>query len=92
MTLLDEDEILDKLSPERRESLALALDEYLVSLERGVPLPWDDVVAKYPDLAEPLQVYGESLRLLCVAGDQLGRTRSPGGPWSTGIGSWAITG
>jgi serine/threonine protein kinase len=93
MTLLDEDEILDKLPPERRELLAFALDEYLVSLERGVPLPWDDVVAKYPDLAEPLQVYGESLRLLCVAGDQLGRTCSPSGPvehWNRQLGDYRL--
>jgi len=93
MTVLADDEILDRLPPEQRESLAFALDEYLVSLEKGVPLPWDDLVAKYPDLAEPLQVYGESLRLLCVAGDRLGRNRSSATPvehWNRQLGDYRL--
>jgi eukaryotic-like serine/threonine-protein kinase len=93
MTVLAEDEILDKLPPEQREVLAFALDEYLVSLEKGVPLPWDDLVAKHPDLAEPLQVFGESLRLLCMAGDRLGRKHSSATPvehWNRQLGDYRL--
>jgi hypothetical protein len=75
MTATIEDEILDKLPPGQREELARVLDQYPISLEKGVPLPWDDIIGRYPDLAEPLQLYGESLRLLCLAGDQLGGSR-----------------
>lgn len=76
MTMIAADDILQTLPPQQREHLALVLDEYLVSLERGVPLPFDELVAQHPDLAEPLRMYGESLRLLCLAGDRLGRQRS----------------
>ena len=76
MTVIADDDILQTLPAEQREHLALVLDEYLVSLERSVPLPFDELVARHPDLAEPLRWYAESLRLLCLAGDHLGRPRS----------------
>jgi len=76
MTVIADDDILQTLPAEQREHLALVLDEYLVSLERSVPLPFDELVARHPDLAEPLRWYAESLRLLCLAGDHLGRQRS----------------
>jgi eukaryotic-like serine/threonine-protein kinase len=93
MTVIAEDEILDKLPPMQREELARVLDEYLVSLEKGVPLPLDEIIDRYPDLAEPLQLYGESLRLLCVAGDHLGRSRSApasGEGWNRHLGDYRL--
>jgi len=93
MTLIAEDEILDALPPQQRDELARVLDEYLVSLETGVPLPWDDVVAKHPELAEPLQLYGGSLRLLCLAGDQLGCARTTPGAaenWNRHLGDYRL--
>ncbi|HPM81059.1 MAG TPA: serine/threonine-protein kinase [Candidatus Anammoximicrobium sp.] len=76
MTAIADDDILQTLPAEQREHLALVLDQYLASLERSVPLPFDELVAQHPDLAEPLRWYAESLRLLCLAGDHLGRRRS----------------
>ena len=93
MTVTAEDDILDALPPHQREELARVLDEYLVSLEKGVPLPWDDVVAQYPEMAEPLRMYGESLRLLCLAGGQFGRTRSAATPsdgWNRQLGDYRL--
>ena len=93
MTAIAEDEILDALPPAQRDELARVLDEYLVSLERGVPLPWDDVVAGHPQLAEPLRLYGESLRLLCLAGDQLGAGRAmapAAGNWNRHLGDYQL--
>jgi hypothetical protein len=93
MTAIVEDEILDALPPSQREELARVLDEYLVSLEKGLPLPWEDVVARYPDLAEPLRLYGESLRLLCLAGDQLGAGRTvtaPADNWNRHLGDYQL--
>ena len=94
MTAIADDDILDTLPPAQREELAQVLDEYLVSLEQGVPLPLDDLVARHPDLAEPLRLYGESLRLLCLAGDQLGRRRAaPNRPpegWNRHLGDYRL--
>lgn len=93
MTAVAEDEVLDKLPPEQRDELARVLDDYLISLEKGVPLPLDEIIEQHPDLAEPLRLYGESLRLLCVAGDQLGRDRPPPPPgegWSRHLGDYRL--
>jgi serine/threonine protein kinase/Flp pilus assembly protein TadD len=40
------------------------LEEYLAQLERGVPPHPDELLARHPDLAEPLQAYLASLELL----------------------------
>ena len=93
MTAIAADEILDALPLEQRETLALVLDEYLVSLEKGVPLPFDELVDRHPDLAEPLRLYGESLRLLCLAGDRLGRhrtTETPPDGWNRHLGDYRL--
>jgi serine/threonine protein kinase/tetratricopeptide (TPR) repeat protein len=75
MTATGCDEILDVLTPAQEEQLAGVLDEYLVSLERGVPLPLEDIVARHPDLADPLRTYADSLQFLCLATDQFARGR-----------------
>ena len=75
MTATGCDEILDVLTPAQEEQLAGVLDEYLVSLERGVPLPLEDIVARHPDLADPLRTYADSLQFLCLATYQFARGR-----------------
>ena len=76
MTSLPEDELIDTLPEGQREKLAGVLDEYLVELEKGEPVAVEDLVARHPDLAAPLQLYAESLRALYQASRQLGSRRS----------------
>lgn len=52
------------LSPEQQERLAAVLDEYLVSVESGVPLTRESLVAKCPDLEQELLPYLSGLELL----------------------------
>jgi hypothetical protein len=54
----------DSLSVEQQERLAAILDEYLVSVESGVPLPLDSLVERHSDLKEQLLPYLGGLELL----------------------------
>ncbi|MEO8496901.1 MAG: protein kinase, partial [Planctomycetota bacterium] len=49
------------LSSEQKERLSEILDRYLSSLESGLPIQPETLVAEHPDLAEPLQTYLSSL-------------------------------
>ena len=52
---------LRALTDEQKERLTTILDRYLSDLERGVPQDPSHLVAEHPDLAEPLQLYLDSL-------------------------------
>jgi serine/threonine protein kinase/tetratricopeptide (TPR) repeat protein len=52
------------LSDEQRERLSEVLDRYLSSLERGVPISQEALIAENGDLAEPLRTYLHSLEQL----------------------------
>lgn len=84
MTTRDDVDLVDGLTIHQREKLARVLDEYLVALERGEPVAIDELMSQHPDLATPLRLYGESLRMLCLAGGQLGARRPTGGSDTAG--------
>lgn len=93
MTASADHDLLDTLPPSQREKLAAVLDQYLVALENDVPLPLDDLVARHPDLSGPLRLYGDSLRVLCLAGNQLGGRRpaeSPSEGWNRQLGDYRL--
>jgi serine/threonine protein kinase len=52
------------LSREQEERLSKLMDDYLAGLEEGRPLSYEQLVARHPDLAEPLRAYVESLDFL----------------------------
>ncbi len=52
---------IQALSDEQQLRLADVLDQYLRSLERGMPVDPTDLIAEHPDLKEPLQAYLRSL-------------------------------
>ena len=56
------------LSSETQQQLAEILDEYLRSMEEGIPADPEQLVARYPDLAEPLSEYIDGLSLLHEVG------------------------
>ena len=49
------------LSPGEKDRLTEILDRYLVSLENGMPLGREELLAANPDLAAPLQTYFNSI-------------------------------
>ncbi|HUG67968.1 MAG TPA: serine/threonine-protein kinase [Pirellulaceae bacterium] len=52
---------LSVLTDEQKNRLTLILDRYLSELERGVPQDPRQLVDQHPDLAEPLELYLDSL-------------------------------
>ena len=52
------------LSREQEERLSMVLDDYFAGLEKGRPLSCEQLVARRPDLAQPLRAYVESLQFL----------------------------
>src|SRR6266851_4994781 len=51
-------------SPAASFQVLHVLEDYLAELERGVPPHPDELLARHPDLAEPLQAYLASLDFL----------------------------
>ncbi len=49
------------LSREQKDRLTEVLDRYFSGLEKGIPPPREELLAAYPDLARPLQVYLDRL-------------------------------
>lgn len=73
--------LLETLTDEQRERLTSLLDVYLQALEQGVPASPQQMLADHPDLAEPLQVYLDSLhRLHDVAGGFAGASKTNAPP------------
>ena len=52
---------IERLTPEEKDRLTDILDRYLSSLESGVPLQREELLAAHPELAGPLQTYLDSL-------------------------------
>lgn len=55
------------LTPVQQERLAALVDEYLAAWEQGRPISRERLVARHPDLAQPLGEYLESLDFLQAA-------------------------
>lgn len=55
---------IQHLTDEQKERLTQVLDDYLRALENGVPSDPSELLAANPDLAEPLQLYLDSLNEL----------------------------
>ncbi|MCO6459625.1 MAG: serine/threonine protein kinase [Pirellulaceae bacterium] len=56
--------LFDGLSAAQQQRLTEALDEYLEAWERGEPLDGQQLLDRFPELAEPLAKYLESLEFL----------------------------
>src|SRR5439155_9473886 len=71
----------NRLTPEQSGELLEILERYLADLEAGrAPRP-DELVAQYPDLAEPLRAYLDSLGFVHAGARELTRLESlPGSP------------
>ena len=70
---------IDSLSPKVQQRLVEVLERYLDDLEHGLSPNAEDLVRQYPDLAEPLRAYLNSLDFLHEATVQLrssGQARS----------------
>jgi len=52
------------LAPDQQDRLARILDDYLVSLENGMPLSAEQLIGEHPELAEQLRSYLDGLELL----------------------------
>jgi len=50
-----------------QERLALILDDYLVSIEKGLPVTPEELLAKYPEDADQLRGYLSGLQLFHAA-------------------------
>ncbi|MCA9186237.1 MAG: protein kinase [Pirellulaceae bacterium] len=55
---------MGNLSSELQQKLADVLDDYLTGLEQGLPRNEDELVSRYPELAEPLREFLGGLALL----------------------------
>lgn len=75
-----EPSIIDRLTPEQQERLTDILDRYLSSLESGVPMAREELLAAHPDLAETLKTYLESLDELHDAAAGFVRSTGPSEP------------
>lgn len=65
MTTTKSDDVPTQIRPtETAVRLVEILDEYLDAIERGYPINVDQLLAKHPDVAEPLGEYLEGLQLL----------------------------
>jgi len=58
------DTLHDGLTAAQQERLAVLVDEYLAAWEQGRPIDREQMVARHPDLAQPLAEYLESLDFL----------------------------
>ena len=66
-----ESPLLRGLAPSQQQRLAAVLEEYLTSLEEGLAPSPAALIARHPDLAEPLKAQLESLCLLQQAAWEL---------------------
>ncbi len=69
--------LVDSLPPQAQKRLMDVLETYLVELEQGIPPDPDQLVARHPDLAEPLRAYLSSLDFLHRAAAGFGSSASP---------------
>ena len=88
-------DVLETLPAAEREKLATVLDEFVAALEQGRPVSIEDVVSRHPDLAAPIRLYAESLRVLCLAaprpaGDRTGAVLPPLSGWNRELGDYRL--
>ena len=58
------DRSVPSVPPERDARVLSALEAYQAELERGAPARPEEMLARHPDLAEPLKAYLPALELL----------------------------
>ncbi len=88
------DSSIEALSPEVQQRLAEVLESYLDDLEHGLAPAAEDLVGRYPDLAEPLRAHLGSLDFLHGAAVELrssgpARSLAPDFSWKQ-LGDYSI--